>query len=238
MLPARACDVRLEPGPEHLHGRERKRAGHDAERRPARRVPERGARAAREQGDDARIDDRVHRIGRGEHRAHEPVGHVVGAQLGPAQAGRGGGRQGERIGRAGQRHRQHLPAEPQPRAQRRPLEQRCAPTLRRQIGEQPAPAEHGKQGRGGELQHDEGEHAARERQAGDDHRRVDDDLDARPAIELLRRLQVPGRRPAEHAGERGDRERVDDRMRCPVARPSARPRKRARSPAATARAAP
>ncbi len=205
-------DRRLDPGPEPLHGREGERAGDAARRRPARRVPERGAAAAPEQGDDARIDDRVHRIGRGEHGAHQPVGHEVDAELGPAQLRRRGRRQRERIGRAGHRHRQHPEAEAQSRPQLGARIERDPGRRRGEIGAHPAPAEQRKQRRGDELQDDEGDDAAREHEAGDDHRRVDDDLDPRPAVELLRRLQVPRRRPAEGAGERGDGERIGERM--------------------------
>ena len=159
MPPARAARKGSSAGQNRLHQQEQRRPGHAAERRPARRVPEGGPRAPAEQGDDARIDERIHRVGGGEHGAHDAVGHEVDAEVGLAQLRRRRRRQGQRVGRPGDRHRQHLPAEAQARPHRGAVEQARAGADLGEVGGQPAPAEQGEQRRGGELEDHEGEHA-------------------------------------------------------------------------------
>ena len=106
MPPARAARNGSSAGQNELHEQEQRRPGDAAERRPARRVPEGGARALAEQGDDARIDERIHRVGGGEHGADDPVGHEVDAEVGLAQLRRRGRRQAP----ASRRRRRSTPA--------------------------------------------------------------------------------------------------------------------------------
>ncbi len=207
-------EQRLGQRPQHVAEQQQCRAREHAAQRPARGVAQRGAGAAREQRDDARIDHREHRIGGGEHGAHDAVGHEIQAELGLCHLHRCGGRQRERIGGAGDRHRHHRPAEPQAGGELvRSPQLRSAGVRLGQVAPQPPPAEQRQRRRRAQLEGDVGEHAVGERPAQQQHRAVDHELDPRPSVELLRRLQVPGGGPAERAGERGDGEGVLPAMR-------------------------
>ena len=237
MPPARAARKGSIAGQNRLHQQEQRRPGHAAERRPAGRVPEGGARAPAEQGDDARIDQRIHRVGGGEHGADDAVGHEVDAEVGLAQLRRRGRRQGQRVGGPGDRDRQHLPAEAKAGPQGGAVEQRRARANLGEVGDQPAPAEHGEQRRGGELE--ERRRRARwsrtpSRRRSAPHRPPTSTRDQRLSCCVACRYQVAGQ--PKSAGERGDARPRRRAAAPPRGPPSRRRRRRAAPPAARARA--